>query len=73
MFSMSCMLHFICLNQFVYRSPLGFLISIAALMAKLIVLGLFAVFIVLVFANEPAGIAANLLGKQDCPNRKGYG
>ena len=73
MFRMSCMLNFIWLNWFVYWSPLGFLINIATLMEKLTVLRISSVFIVLIFANKPAGITANLLGKQDCPNRKGYG
>lgn len=33
---------------------------------------LFSVFLVFVFTNKPAGISANLLGKQDSSDREGH-
>lgn len=62
----------LCLSWFVYWSPLGFSISIGTLMGKLTLVCVSSVFVVLLFANEPVGITTDLLGKQDCPDRKGH-
>lgn len=41
-------------------------------MGKLTLVCVSSVFVVLLFANEPVGITTDLLGKQDCPDRKGH-
>lgn len=37
-----------------------------------LVFGVYSLFLVFIFTNKPAGISANLLGKQDSANREGY-